>query len=183
MIFLVRWWHFSVTLFMAAKPSTPPKEPEIEGTKFIERNVLQHTEAYSYWRCTQFFRIGKKNYQQFSRSCVQRPWQNGSLHWWADMLSALLQSYGPGSTQQLHPGSILNVVCILFFPTLGFLLSPTIQLGINYKTRWNPLFPSLIELPENFNLLAMAKCGMSYQRIRKYACSSVPNFLLLGKQQ
>lgn len=29
----------------------------------------------------------------------------------------------------------------------------------------------------------MAKCGMSYQRIRKYAYSSVPNFILLGQQQ
>lgn len=97
MIFLVRWWHFSVTLFMAAKPSTPPKEPEIEGTKFIDRNVLQHTEVYSYWRCTQLFRIGKKNYQQFSQSSVQCPWQNGSLHWWADMLNA------PKSWSCVHP--------------------------------------------------------------------------------
>lgn len=116
---------------------------------------------------------------------MQCSWQNGHLYWWADMLNVVPQSHGPGSTQWLPLCSVLGRSGHLYiFFHIWTSSVPRIHMGINYKTVkiHNLLdYQTNIKNPESFSLIAMTKWGMSYQSISNYVCSSVTNFLLLGK--
>lgn len=123
MIFLVRWWQFSFTVFMAVKPSTAPKKPEIERRNKIHRYefVTAHTRSLQL--------LGKdtalQNWEEisaiFSESCAE--WKT---EWKSMLMGRHAQCCAPKSLSWVYstalPWLCIGKICASshFLPHLDF---------------------------------------------------------------